>query len=66
MYILGQPGPDGGLRARRRRKREAASAPALYIDYESDRLAKENSVWLGGGVTETGSRERAEDEDKGC
>lgn len=47
--------------------RGEASAPALYIDYESDRLAKENSgVVRGRGNRNGGSGERAEDEDKGC
>jgi len=63
MYILGQP--DGGLRARRRNEREAANASPLYIDYESDRLVKENGMVGGRGVG-TGSWKRVKDEDKGC
>lgn len=50
-------GGQGGGSERR------ASAPPLCIDYESDRLAKENSVRAGGGG---GHRERVEDEDEGC
>lgn len=60
------------LRARRR-KREAAFALPLYIDYESDRLVKENSVdWVlkrGTGARKDPSPfpgEGVEDEDKGC